>query len=350
MNGQRRTLLAIALVGLVACATVFGTSQPKQPGHEIRMSHAVHKDLPCEYCHEGVASAVAVTDGLRPAESKCLECHVDKKEGGECGFCHTDKDRPATYPRQSHEILFSHKAHLSRTKSDCSVCHKQLSEFTKPGITPPTMAACAACHAESIEQGLCGKCHLDLKKYPLKPITILSHSGNFVRQHGRAARATVESCAQCHDQSFCADCHAKTAATRIELKFSENSNSDFIHRGDYLTRHSLDARADQTLCQRCHGQSFCTQCHNAMNVGPGGENPRTPHPPGWSYPGPTSHAIPARRDIVACASCHEQGARSICIDCHRVGGMGGNPHPTRWSEKHDLAEARSKSMCLNCHQ
>jgi len=46
---------------------------------------------------------------------------------------------------------------------------------------------------------------------------------------------------QCHDQTYCADCHAGTVPTRIELKFSENVTSNFIHRGDYLTRHGLEA-------------------------------------------------------------------------------------------------------------
>lgn len=346
----RWRLIVLAGLGLAACATVLGTQRAKQPGHEIRMSHAVHQDLPCEGCHENLATSVAISDGLRPPEATCLGCHSDKKEGGDCGFCHTDKNHPATYPKQSHDIVFSHKAHLERTKNDCTVCHKKLSDFRQPGFTPPTMQACATCHNQDIDQGACSKCHTDLKKYPLKPITELAHTGDFVKQHARAARATADSCAQCHDQSFCSDCHAKTVATRIEIKFTENAKSDFIHRGDYLTRHSIEARADQASCQRCHGQSFCTKCHEAWNVGPGGSNPRSPHPAGWSYPGPTSHAVPARRDIVACASCHEQGARSICIDCHKVGGMGGNPHPTNWGNKHNLSEAQSKGMCLNCHQ
>jgi hypothetical protein len=110
--------------------------------------------------------------------------------------------------------------------------------------------------------------------------------------------------------------------------------SDFIHRGDYLTRHSIEARSDPVLCQRCHGISFCTACHNQENVGPGGSNPRRPHPPGWALPGPTSHAVAARRDIVSCASCHDQGPNSNCVGCHKVGGVGGNGgRSTAWPRR-----------------
>ena len=350
MSSRKRILVLLIALGLAACATVLGTRKPTEPGREIRMSHEIHKDLDCDMCHSAIPEAVAITDGLRPKEATCLECHGDKKEDGACNFCHTDGQYPATYARQSHDILFSHKAHLERTKGQCSTCHKKLSDFRQPGFTPPTMSACATCHSEDIEQGRCKQCHVDLRKYPLKPITALAHSGNFVQQHGRLARTTAESCAQCHDQTFCADCHAKTVPTRIELKFTENVQSDFIHRGDYITRHSLEAQNDQSLCARCHGQNFCVACHNNMNVGPGSANPRSPHPAGWSYPGPTSHASTARRDIASCASCHDQGVRSNCIDCHKVGGMGGDPHPANWGSKHNLGEAQSKNMCLYCHQ
>jgi hypothetical protein len=212
---------------------------------------------------------------------------------------------------------------------DCAACHVKLSEYARVKPTPPTMKSCTKCHEHRVDfdEGRCGRCHTDLKRFPLKPVAEFSHAGDFVRQHGSVARSTADACAQCHDQTFCADCHAKTAPTRVELKFSENVTSDFIHRGDYLTRHSIEARFDQALCQRCHGTSFCADCHKQENVGPGGSNPRNPHPSGWAFAGPTSHAVAARRDIVSCASCHDQGANSNCVGCHKVGGIGGNPHP-----------------------
>jgi len=348
----RGTGIALAALGIAACASMLGTRRAKQPGEEIRQSHAAHKDLPCEMCHEDVPQAKTVTDHLRPPEAKCLECHGEKKEQNECGYCHRDAAHPGTYPAESHTIIISHQAHLKLVKDDCTACHVKLSEYTRPGPTPPTMKSCTKCHEHQVDfdEGLCRKCHTDLKRFPLKPVAEFSHAGDFVRQHAVIAHSTADACTQCHDQTFCADCHAQTAPIRVELKFSENVTSDFIHRGDYLTRHGLEARSDAALCQRCHGTSFCSACHNAENVGPGGTNPRSPHPAGWAYPGPTSHAVSARRDIVNCASCHDQGPNSNCVGCHKVGGIGGNPHPIQWQQKHKIAEVYGTAMCQYCHK
>jgi len=136
---HRATWIVVSALGIAACASMLGTRRPKQPGHEIRQSHAAHKDLPCEMCHEQVAEANAVTDNLRPKEEKCLECHGEKKEQKDCGYCHTDPAHPATYPAETHAIIFSHKAHLKLVNNDCSSCHVTLSESSRPGPVPPTM-------------------------------------------------------------------------------------------------------------------------------------------------------------------------------------------------------------------
>jgi len=106
---------------------MLGTRRAKQPGEEIRQSHAAHKDLPCVMCHEDVPEAATVTDHLRPPEAKCLECHGDKKDQKECGYCHTDPAHPGTYPPQAHNVIISHKAHLKLVNDDCTACHVKLS-------------------------------------------------------------------------------------------------------------------------------------------------------------------------------------------------------------------------------
>lgn len=351
LNMNRWVFLS-AVLGVAACATVLGVRRPKNPGEEIRQSHETHKDFPCDTCHEKAIEAKVVSAEMLPKESKCLECHSDKKEAKECGFCHRDPDHPATYPNQANRLIVSHAAHAERTKKDCTACHVKLSDLKRPERTVPPMDACMKCHNHSadFDAGRCGLCHVDLTRYPIKPVAEFSHGGNFVKTHGMAARTSSESCTQCHDQSFCADCHAKTVGTRIELKFPEDVERNFIHRAGWETIHSIEARHDQSMCQRCHGTSYCNNCHSAQNVGAAGKNPRSPHPAGWAYPGPQSHAGPARREIVNCASCHDQGAQSNCVGCHRVGGIGGNPHPASWQSKHNMGEAGTTVMCRICHQ
>jgi hypothetical protein len=112
--------------------------------------------------------------------------------------------------------------------------------------TVPPMSTCTGCHEHAVEvtAGQCNSCHVNLRRYALVPVTLFSHQGNFVRQHGSVARSTGESCAQCHDQTFCADCHARTVALPIESKFPERVTADFIHRADFVSRHAIEARAD----------------------------------------------------------------------------------------------------------
>jgi hypothetical protein len=233
------------------------------------------------------------------------------------------------------------------------VCHQKLPNPIRNPSSRPTMDSCTQCHEhkQQLSQGKCGECHLDLTRYQLRPISLFSHQGDFLREHSRAARASAESCATCHEQSFCKDCHARSASPRIETKFPERVERYFIHRNDFRTRHSTEARWDSASCRRCHGSSFCEDCHRANNLTPLAQNPRDPHPPGWGMPGGGAefHGTAARRDIVSCAGCHDQGARSICVTCHQVGGIGGNPHPIGWRDRHPREEIAGNNLCLTCH-
>ncbi len=343
----RLIFFSLLLLGSASCASFWSMGRDA-----IKIPHSVHQkaQVDCLACHEEIYDAKDLSQRFLPSEAKCLECHREKKEQGRCEFCHTDAKRAAAWAAVEPALRLSHAAHIERTKENCAACHKSLPDPLRKNISPPTMASCLECHEHQVEyrDGRCGGCHLDLKRYPLVPISLFSHQGDFVHEHGRAARSAPDGCAQCHEQTFCADCHAKTVATRIEVKLPERVDADFIHRADYVGRHAVEARADSALCSRCHGTSFCDSCHQAQNLTPFGSSPRDPHPPGWSFPGSANfHGPEARRDIASCASCHDQGARSICVDCHRVGGIGGNPHPPGWS--HERGEIARNTMCLACH-
>ncbi|MCC6996972.1 MAG: hypothetical protein IT370_20330 [Deltaproteobacteria bacterium] len=345
-------LAALATVGLGACAALLSSSKAPRTGDRILFSHKVHaeNDLECVTCHEDVIDSKTLVGMALPKEEKCLECHEEDKTAGKCDKCHALPKTPGSYPPREPRVEISHQAHVPRAKEECSKCHARLPE-PRVAAARPTMGTCRGCHEheQDFSQGACVRCHSDLSRYPLKPVSAFSHQGNYVRQHGPAARSSADSCTKCHEQTFCADCHARTAPVPIELRFPEKVLRDFIHRADYRTRHTLEARAEPALCNRCHGQSFCTSCHTAQNLTPTALTPRSPHPQGYSFPGANSHARDARRDIVNCAACHDQGARSICIDCHKVGGVGGNPHTPSWLSRHDHDEIRRNGMCGYCH-
>src|SRR5262249_13459450 len=151
-----------------------------------------------------------------------------------CDRCHTDARRAAPWPAAEPALKLSHAAHIERVKEDCSVCHKKLPEPVRSPDAAPTMASCLSCHAhaDGYRNGDCASCHLDLRRYPLVPVSLFSHRGDSLHEHARAARSAPEGCATCHEQTFCADCHARTVSQRVELKFPERVDRDFIHRDD----------------------------------------------------------------------------------------------------------------------
>lgn len=358
---SRTRVLLVLLAGaaaLGACSVwrVFGGDDA--PRDRIKIPHAKHaaEEIECVTCHEDTPDAKDLATTLRPLEEKCLMCHQEEQDKGNCGFCHTDPKHPGSYPKRDRRVAVSHADHLPRVQDDCGRCHTRLPEpFAGAGAGEgaPAMAACLGCHEhqDEYDEGRCTPCHEDLSRYPIKPLAVFSHRGNFVREHGLTARTAASTCASCHEQTFCGDCHARTVANPVELTFPEKVDADFIHRNDYVSRHSIEAAADPALCQRCHGTSFCTSCHDRQQLTPAVADPRDPHPPGWAFPGSASfHGQAARRDIVSCAACHDQGARSICVTCHQVGGIGGTPHPVDWTEQHPRSEIDENGMCRHCHR
>jgi len=344
-------VLAAAVAACATAATVLGTSAG---GDEILFPHARHKqaNVDCITCHEPVWDAKTLAGDFLPNEAKCLECHKAKKAAGECAMCHSDVRHAGPWPKRPPRLNFDHAAHLDRVKEDCSVCHKQLAEPRKPVMITAGHAACLTFHNHSkqYDDAQCTNCHLDLASYPLVPVTEVSHQGDFLRRHGNVARASGKSCAACHEQNFCLDCHAeKTVMVPVETRLVDRPDRRFIHRQDFLGRHSIDARSDPALCQRCHAVSSCETCHQHERIS-AGASARNPHPPGWVLPGsPQFHGTEARRNISSCAACHDQGEQSNCVSCHKVGGIGGDPHPAGFRTRHDINEARNDGRCVACH-
>jgi hypothetical protein len=305
----------------------------------------------CITCHESIYDAKTLAGAFLPKEDTCLQCHKEKKTAGQCQFCHTDARYAAPWPELDPHLKFDHAAHIERVKEDCTACHAQLSEPGRPVPLSGGHAACTKCHghADQYADAQCTACHVDLIKYPLVPASDPSHLGDFLRRHSSLAPAATKACGACHDQNFCLDCHARTAMVPIETLLIDRPDRRFIHQGDYLGRHPVEARADPASCQRCHAVSDCETCHarERISAGTGGTNP---HPSTWMLPGTNAfHGDAARRDIESCASCHDQGDRSNCVQCHKVGGPGGDPHPPGYGSHHHLSDAATDGRCAACH-
>jgi predicted CXXCH cytochrome family protein len=352
MNARIPVLLAAA-AAFAACgyrAAKVEYDGAKQPAYVFPHGTHVDADVACVQCHGGIPKATKLEAGVRHV--RIPDAPAKKAE---CKDCH-DTDPKPKLPTRSREfrVRFSHADHLKRVQ-DCKTCHRQLTEPGDAVAKTPPMEVCTGCHnhQRDFAQARCMPCHVDLRGY--KPETAFRHEGNWIAAHGSLARPSAETCVQCHDQTYCVSCHSSaTAAARLENIFPERVDRAFIHRGDYVSRHMIEAAANPASCRRCHGTGFCESCHALQNVAPSATfaiAPRDPHPAGWVGPDGGLHKRAARRDISSCAACHDDpGATQTCLFCHKATVPNPiNPHPPSFLSKHDHGDIAKNAMCRRCH-
>jgi len=112
-------------------------------------------------------------------------------------------------------------------------------------------------HPIEVDNGLCSQCHDD-KDFGIE------HLPGWFSEHRFRAAQNEALCSICHAQSFCADCHAGKEEVKPSEKFTEDPKRMMPHRGDYITRHKIDAKIDPAPCFRCHGRGNnrkCMLCH-----------------------------------------------------------------------------------------
>ncbi|MEI7706224.1 MAG: cytochrome c3 family protein [Deltaproteobacteria bacterium] len=335
----RLLLLPLAIAAL-GCQN--GAKKAEAPAPQpYKFPHQMHIEsgVACAECHAPILKASVlkenVVDVALPLKNElCLGCHDPVPD-----YKPVQRFAPV--------VRFDHSAHLPRlkgVKDECLVCHSKIAEPGTFKVLTPPMSVCTDCHnhKQDYAVGRCTPCHRDLKAYE-KPLQNYSHEAAWLETHGKWAKASVNTCTACHDQTMCSQCH--TATTRPmppSVQFPEKVTAEFIHRGDWISRHAIEQQADPTSCTKCHGTGYCQSCHAFQNVAPGGSaNSLRPHPQGWI----SIHGQAARQNILSCAACHNQGAQSICVACHSTGRV--NPHPPGW--KGTRAQIGGNSMCLICH-
>lgn len=329
----------------IACAALVHRTDNIVFSHR---KHVVEEEIDCQDCHGNVAESDRVRGSLLPRERVCLDCHDKNKDT--CKDCHTNPQAPGTWKHtRVKSLAFSHKRHLDRVKGDCLACHRDVKSAQRPSATntPRMFDVCMGCHRKDFRHIDCQKCHEDLVDNPEKPLRLFSHDADFEKRHGTLARGDIQVCSHCHRQTFCSDCHNTLDVMVPSLRMSERVDREFPHRHDFITRHAIEARLDPARCLSCHRAEGCQSCHKERGVASAGAgNGSSPHPAGFLNPSsPEFHGRKARLDIVGCAACHDQGASSNCILCHKVGGIGGRPHP----EGFEPDRARTEVPCRYCH-
>jgi hypothetical protein len=136
-------------------------------------------------------------------------------------------------------------------------------------------------------------------------------------------------------------------ALPVTLRFDEPRRAD-LHGTGFLARHSLEARIDPGLCTSCHAdERSCRDCHAREHLLQVTNTSASPHPADWvgTRGSENRHGREARRNPMTCASCHGGGGETLCVGCHRVGGAGGNPHPSHFNSNRSLDDM----PCRMCH-
>jgi predicted CXXCH cytochrome family protein len=338
---NRRNLLVLWVAATILALLGFGCTA-KTPARFPHATHLRSGALTCANCH-AVTEATAVGSLHQPGYDICKRCHSNNVGPGE----KYSFDLGRTYstdPEYDH-VIFSHKAHTGRTSNQCPRCHRAGQESDADAAKLlPSMADCLQCHRAQYERLQCLECHTRDRLRQLRPTTDVPHGTSYVRHHAADAARKPRLCQTCHHDSFCTDCHDTSTGLKVETRRIDDVKGEYVHRADFVSRHAIEARSQPAACVRCHSSSSCDSCHVRNHVSGNANGSSTPHPRGWI--GGELHGRAARRQVMECAACHDQGPATICIGCHKVGGRGGSPHPSGWRSN---LSPRDTEMCQYCH-
>jgi len=342
------------LVCEVCHSMVLGSTQASDrnlPGHQL-----------CGACHRAEQPEAEM---MFP-KSGCQDCHPGWTEGSHTQIGPDllplpDGPKPPALVMPPARLTFSHKLHLDQG-AVCLDCHPGIPTAEEGTVEHlPTMYDCLACHDGRRAPDECATCHLQdmgtgrlltdlFGTDPLAPIGLYrpdDHSDpEWIRRHEFAARADQDQCSACHAPSVCLACHDGV------------QKDQRLHPGDWQMTHGLEAQRRTLECRACHdAESFCSDCHQRTAVRRGdfpgvtGDPAGTLafHPEGWEgvlgeIAGPEHHSHVARRSLETCATCHTEDS---CVECHSFV----NPHGDRYSDPKDWGYGQGSGMvCSRCHQ
>ncbi len=382
---------------------------PHTRGTNLQFSHAEHasglaqagESADCARCHTA-GGAKGGTDGSMrfvmravtgPQPEACLGCHTHEApshlaRSADCRMCHVPLARATTLDSAQIAALPKPAEHQA---SDFTLTHGA-------GLKPATAKGqCAICHARES----CERCHINSGSVPAiaaldrdarVAVLVAGRAGSYPRPashrpgwetgHAQAARAGIQSCANCHAQAGCRNCHigeggqkeiAQLPAPRpgapegalpggparptVEVKAAPGGKNALrplafrpprttrVHEPGFAENHGAAAGAGSMSCDACHEKAFCSSCH-AGPAKPGF------HPANFL----TRHGADAYGGAKDCGSCHN--TQSFCKTCHQGAGVAstgrvdvafhtGQP---MWLLQHGEAARKGLEGCTSCHR
>ena len=379
----RRIGLGVVGVAVVAAAT------PPLVGRltRDRFDHEEHKGLfpSCRACHSGISAASAPTDpGVFPAATVCATCHDGTVKP-------VVEWEPPEVPRTN--LRFTHPEHAREFRAQhadsslqCRTCHSEAGA-DRMAVQLAVADNCVSCHQLEGEHldlapAECSTCHVtlaeaerltaaDIAGFP-RPASHLQEGfaeGDHARQARGGPGPVAPSCATCHAQNFCAECHVdaqQVAAIRAlppDPRVGARDKPVAPPRShlepNFSRAHGSLADDGARRCVTCHTQESCLVCHvgtprvadGLLAAGPG-RSPgarterRRPASHGADFSaihGPAASASPA-----TCAACH---ARPQCLDCHVPNPADGSPgyHRAGFLATHPVQAYQRTAACSDCH-
>lgn len=238
------------------------------PPPPLKFSHAAHASTGCPSCHGDLTQVDLATARQLPTMASCLACHTRGAEPGRCTDCHLSQLGGLLATRFPHGELVPRATGLGDVHGPrFALDHRQAA---RQGA-----ATCGACH----DRSECVACHQGV----IKPMDF--HPGNYLLTHGVEARRGTPDCSACHRaQSFCVGCHERSGlGARVSSGFDASVPGGAFHppgwasAGPGPNRHAGEARRNVASCASCHREEDCLDCHSSQP----GSLRASPHPPGW---------------------------------------------------------------------
>jgi hypothetical protein len=157
-----------------------------------------------------------------------------------------------------------------------------------------------------------------------------NHGFFFLKDHRFLASPANNNCADCHQQSFCTDCH-KGGAIVPEARKSASGRGEAMpttHRSDFISIHSVKAASDPQSCYRCHQPNYCADCHSKI-PNKGSMKIKSHRAVGNTqrFEYTADHPAEARRNLQTCQGCHPDA--TVCTQCHNLKAPGGKTFRSR---------------------
>ncbi len=221
-------------------------------GAGVRACGTCHTRNDCQTCH--LTRPPTVVSGL-PTRSESAAPGVQ-----------LTRRAPASHEAAS--FATEHGPFAAARPSSCSTCHD-------------ARRFCADCHraGQSAQSGATrpptpGGARVAAATPRVAPTRASFHPPDFVARHASEAWGRKLDCSNCHNTAvFCRDCHVQagigTNGTRLAPGFHDAEPL-------WLIRHGQAARQSLESCASCHRQKDCIQCHSTL-----GAFHVNPHGPGF---------------------------------------------------------------------